>query len=322
MTRARDIPTDELASAVARADRTALGRALTLVESRAEADLAPAARLLAALPARTAVRVAFTGAPGAGKSSFLEVLGAHLLATGRRIGVLAVDPSSTRSGGSILGDKTRMSTLARDERAFVRPTPSAGALGGVAPATREGIRVLESAGFDLVVVETVGVGQSEIEVASLVDTLVWITGPSSGDELQGIKRGLVETVDVVVVNKADGDRLAGAEITKSEIQAALRYVPSATEGWPVPVLLASAHERRGIDEVLAAIEAHRAHLVAQGLLEPRRRRQSVEAFHRALERALAASLRARPEITALEARVASGAIGIHAAVAEALRLGR
>jgi LAO/AO transport system kinase len=280
-----------------------------------------AAEVLAALPARAALRVAVTGAPGAGKSTFLEALGVHVLGEGLRVGVLAVDPSSRRSGGSILGDKTRMNVLARDERAFVRPTPSSLALGGVAPGTREGVRVLEAAGFDLVIVETVGVGQSEVEAASLVDTLVWITGPSSGDELQGIKRGLVECVDIVVVNKTDGEHVAASHRAKGEIEAALRYVPPATEGWAVPVLLASALERTGIAETLAAIRRHHDHLVASGLLEPRRREQSVEAFRREVERGHAARLMQRTEYLAIEQLVMSGALTVQAAVARALALG-
>jgi LAO/AO transport system kinase len=320
MTRARDIETRTLVDGVVSADRTALGQALTLVESASADDDEAAARLLAALPSRAAPRVALTGAPGAGKSTFLEALGMHVLGAGLRIGVLAIDPSSRRSGGSILGDKTRMSTLARDPRAFVRPTPNGGALGGVAPGTREGVRVLEAAGFDLVVVETVGVGQSEIEAASLVDTLVWITGPSSGDELQGIKRGLVEAVDVVVVNKCDGERVQGAHRTKAEIEAALRYVPSATAGWSVPVLVASALERTGIAECFEAITAHHAHLIAHALLDARRRDQSVEAFRRALDRALTQRLGRHAALAAIEAAVASGAMTIHAAVTRALAL--
>ena len=320
MTRARDIATDELVRGVSAGDRTALGRALTLVESAAEEDREPAARLMAALPAHTSLRLALTGAPGAGKSTFLEALGMHVLARGLRVGVLAVDPSSRRSGGSILGDKTRMNVLARDERAFIRPTPSSGALGGVAPGTREGVRVLEAAGFDLVVVETVGIGQSEVEATSLVDTLVWITAPSGGDELQGIKRGLVESVDVVVVNKTDGERVQAAHITKAEIEAALRYVPAATEAWSVPVILASALEKQGIAEAFDAIVAHHAHLETHGLLAARRRQQSVDSFRRALERALVASLAHRPELAAIEKHVADGALTVEDAVARALLL--
>ena len=320
MIRARDLDAGELAKGVVAGDRTAIGRALTLVESASQDDAEAATRLMAALPTRMTPRFALTGAPGAGKSTFLEALGMHVVGFGQRIGVLAVDPSSRRSGGSILGDKTRMSTLARDSHAFVRPTPSSGALGGVAPGTREGVRVLEAAGFDLVVVETVGVGQSEIEATSVVDTLVWITGPSSGDELQGIKRGLVEAVDVVVVNKTDGERLQAAHRTRAEIEAALRYVPSATPEWQVPVLLASAIERTGIAEALDAIRAHHAHLVSHDLLEKRRRAQSVEAFRRELDRALFARISTRVELSRIEAAVADGSLTPRVAVARALAL--
>lgn len=320
MTRARDVSVTELAAGVVAADRTAIGRALTLVESASDEDQEHAALLVGALPTKAAVRVALTGAPGAGKSTFLEALGMHVLGLGLRVGVLAIDPSSRRSGGSILGDKTRMNVLARDERAFVRPTPNSLALGGVAPGTREGVRVLEAAGFDLVIVETVGVGQSEVEAASLVDTLVWITGPSSGDELQGIKRGLVECVDVVVVNKTDGERVAAAHRAKGEIEAALRYVPAATEGWSVPVLLASALERVGIAEAFDAIRRHHDHLVSRGLLETRRREQNLEAFRREVERGLAARFMHRAEIRAIERDVENGVLTVPAAVARALTL--
>ena len=317
---AREIDADQLARSVAAGDRTAIGRALTLVESTRHEDQDSAARLLAALPPSSALRVGITGAPGAGKSTFLEVLGMHLIGIGLRVGVLAVDPTSRRTHGSILGDKTRMHALAREERAFIRPTANGGALGGVAPGTREGVRVLEAAGFDVVFVETVGVGQSELEAVSVVDTLVWISGPSAGDELQGIKRGLVESVDVVVINKSDGERALAAQRAKSEIEAALHYVPPATAEWSVPVLLASALERTGITETFDAIRAHHAHLMAHAMLAPRRREQNVEAFRRALERALLASISERPEIAAIEADVASGACTMHAAVARALAL--
>jgi LAO/AO transport system kinase len=310
----------ELALGVASGDRTAIGRAITLVESTRTDDQVAAAELLAALPTRSALRVGITGAPGAGKSTFLEAIGMQLIESGARVGVLAIDPSSRRTHGSILGDKTRMHALSRDERAFVRPTASGGHLGGVAPATREGVRVLEAAGYDVVFVETVGVGQSEVDASCVVDTLVWVTGPSSGDELQGIKRGLVESVDVVVVNKCDGERVVAAQRTKAEVEAALRYVPAGTPGWDVPVVLASAIERSGIDASVAAIRAHRAHLESRSLLVPRREAQSVEAFRRALERALVASIGERPELRAIEADVAAGRCTIHAALARALAL--
>jgi LAO/AO transport system kinase len=320
--RARDVAPAELIAGITSGDRAALGRALTLVESTALVDRAPAEHFLAALPAAAsgALRIGVTGAPGAGKSTFLEVLGMKLIASGHRIGILAVDPSSGVSGGSILGDKTRMSQLAREPAAFIRPTPSSGALGGVAPGTREGVRVLEAAGYDVVIVETVGVGQSEVEVASLVDTLVWITGPNAGDELQAIKRGLVETVDVVLVNKADGERVAAAAIARAEIEAALHYATPATPGWSPRVLTVSALERAGIDEAFETIRAHRAHLDTTMRLEPRRQEQTVLGFRRAVERAWASRLRARPELAAIERELAAGRISLHAAVDRALAI--
>jgi LAO/AO transport system kinase len=316
------VPPGELLAGIASGDRAALGRALTLVESTAEDDREPAERFLASLPpdATSALRIGITGAPGAGKSTLLEALGTKLVGEGHRVGILAIDPSSGVSGGSILGDKTRMSRLARESAAFIRPTPSSGALGGVAPGTREGVRVLEAAGYDVVIVETVGVGQSEVEVTSLVDTLVWITGPNAGDELQAIKRGLVETVDVVLVNKSDGERVPAAMRARAEIEAALHYVTPATKGWSPRVLTVSALEGTGLDEAFDAIRAHRAHLDATQQLVARRREQVVVGFRRAVERAWASRFRARPELASIEQELAAGTLSLHAAIERALRI--
>ncbi len=322
MRRARELSPESLVAKLAAGDRAALGQALTLVESTAPDDLEPADRLLAALPPEgtRALRVGVTGAPGAGKSTLLDVLGMQLLADGLRVGILAIDPSSGVSGGSILGDKTRMNRLAREPAAVIRPSPSTGELGGVAPGTREGVRMLEAAGYDVVIVETVGVGQSEVEVASLVDTLVWITGPNAGDELQAIKRGLVESVDIVLVNKSDGERVAAAARARAEIEMALHYVTPATPGWSARVLTISALEGTGIDDALEAVRSHRAHLERGGQLLTRRREQTVLGFRRAVERALAQRLRGRPELSALERELANGLISLHAAVARALAI--
>jgi LAO/AO transport system kinase len=238
----------ELAAGVRSRDPALMGRAISLVESRRPADQALAAELLDALgTARTAFRVGVSGVPGVGKSTFIDALGVRLLEQGRRVAVLAVDPSSTLSGGSILGDKTRMHRLAGDARAFVRPSPTAGTLGGVAPRTADAIAVCEAAGYDVVIVETVGVGQSETAVAELVDVFLVLMLPGGGDELQGIKRGLMERADVVAVNKADGAQGDRAAATARDYRTALTLMRGREPGGPPPTLVCSALEERGLD---------------------------------------------------------------------------
>lgn len=228
------------AAEVMRGDRGALARALTLVESARPDHRARARELLRQLPLKTTQRVGLTGPPGAGKSTLIESLGLLAIENGHQVGVLAIDPSSQRTGGSILGDKTRMEELSRHPKAFVRPTPTSGALGGVGRRTREAILLLEAAGYDLILVETVGVGQSEVAVSHLVDTVVLVALPGAGDELQGMKRGLMETADVVWVNKAEEERLPQARLSANQISLALRLLGSRTPDWQVPVLLGSA----------------------------------------------------------------------------------
>ncbi|CAI9405418.1 methylmalonyl Co-A mutase-associated GTPase MeaB [Nocardioides sp. T2.26MG-1] len=250
--------------------RASVSQAITLVESTRPQHRAQARELLTELAAngQDAVRVGISGVPGVGKSTFIEALGTRLTAAGHRVGVLAVDPSSVRTGGSVLGDKTRMARLAQDPRAFIRPSPSAGTLGGVARATVQAMAVLEGAGYDVVLVETVGVGQSEVTVAGMVDTFLFLTLARTGDQLQGIKKGILEIADVIAVNKADGDRQMEARVAARDLAGALRLVRGHGE-WAPPVVTCSALDDIGVDEVWARVLAHREHLGADGLAHKR-----------------------------------------------------
>jgi len=274
-----------LADEVRSGDRASVARAITLVESRRADHRNRAQQLLAALLPDTgnAQRVGISGVPGAGKSTFIDQLGVNLIADGHRVAVLAVDPSSGRTGGSILGDKTRMTRLSGDERAFIRPSPSAGTLGGVAKATRETMLIMEAAGYDVVLVETVGVGQSEYMVADMVDTFLFLTLARTGDQLQGMKRGILELADVITVNKADEGREDEAFRAARELSTALRFLRGGAEDWQTPVVTCSARHNVGLGEVFRHIERHRAWLEAHGGLDRKRRRQMVE-WTRALVR--------------------------------------
>ena len=275
----------DLAGGVRDGHRAAVARAITLVESRRNDHREQARSLLASLLpyAGGAQRVGVTGVPGVGKSTFIDQLGVDLLAAGHRVAVLAVDPSSGRTGGSILGDRTRMTRLAADERAFVRPSPSAGTLGGVARATRETMTVMEAAGYDVVLVETVGVGQSEYVVAEMVDTFLFLTLARTGDQLQGMKRGILELADVVAVNKADGEHVDAARSAARELSGALRLLRGSEEDWQPPVLTCSALTDVGMDNVWRHVQRHRSWLVDRGDLDRKRRRQLVD-WTRALVR--------------------------------------
>ena len=268
----------ELVEAVRTGDRSGLAQAITLVEStRADhRDRAQQLLLAVAPDAGGAHRVGITGVPGVGKSTTIEALGMLLVERGHRVAVLAVDPSSTRTGGSILGDKTRMPRLAAHRCAYIRPSPTSGTLGGVAKATRETIVLLEAAGFDVVLVETVGVGQSEVTVAGMVDTFVLLTLARTGDQLQGIKKGVLELADIVAVNKADGEHLAEARIAARELSAAIRLIHPRDTRWRPPVLTMSALEGTGLGELWQAVERHRTVLTDAGEFSARRRAQQVD----------------------------------------------
>ena len=263
-----------LASAVRAGERGAIARAITLVESHRGDHREAAGELLALLTPDTgkAVRVGITGVPGAGKSTFINAMGSRLVARGEKVAVVAVDPSSRRTGGSILGDRTRMADLTASDAAFVRPSPSGRHLGGVARATRESMLVLEAAGYGVVIVETVGVGQNEIAVSEMVDTFLLLTLARSGDQLQGIKRGILELADVIAVNKADGDGAGPARVAARELAGAMRLMMPGDVRRP-PVLTCSAQTGDGLDEVWDAVLAHRSWLEEQGSLEARRAQQ-------------------------------------------------
>jgi LAO/AO transport system kinase len=270
-------PERSLAAGVRSGDRGTIARAITLVESRLPEHRARARGLLAALLPHTggAQRVGISGVPGVGKSTFVDQLGLNLIAAGHRVAVLAVDPSSARTGGSILGDRTRMARLAAQEHAFIRPSPSAGTIGGVASATREAMLVVEAAGYDVVLVETVGVGQSEYAVADMVDTFVLLALARTGDQLQGIKRGILELADVVAVNKSDEQQESASARAARELSAALRFLRGAADGWQPPVVTCSGLHDVNLDRVWQHVQRHRAWLEEHSGVAAKRRAQLV-----------------------------------------------
>jgi LAO/AO transport system kinase len=310
---AREIDVPALVKGVLGGSRAVLARAITLVESHRPDHRQAAQQLLMELPVTSGSRrVGITGVPGVGKSTFIERLGTRLTGAGHRVAVLAVDPSSTRTKGSILGDKTRMAALAVDENAFIRPSPSAGTLGGVARATRETIVLMEAAGYDVVLVETVGVGQSEVAVAAMVDTFLLLTMARTGDSLQGIKKGILELADVVAVNKADGPHEKEAAAAARELTGALRLVTPAGASWQPKVLACSAQAGTGMAEVWAAVEEHRATLEESGALARRRADQQVQWMWTMVRDQLMDRLHSDPQvraaIPALEGDVRAGGL--------------
>lgn len=299
-----ELDLDEVTAGVVAGDRTQIGRAITLVESSRPSDTGPAADLLQRLLPRTgsAHRVGITGAPGVGKSTFIDELGTQLTSAGRRVAVLAVDPSSSVSGGSILADRTRMPRLSQNPDAFVRPTPSSGVLGGVNRTTRETLVVLEAAGYDVVLVETVGVGQNETIVAEMVDFFLVLLMPGAGDELQGIKKGVVELADMLAVNKADDDPDRARRAALS-YQAALHLLTPASENWTCPVVTCSGLTGDGVDSLWTQIETHRELMTDSGEWDERRRRQQLRWMWAMVEDGLADRFRGNPAVAALAAEL-------------------
>ncbi len=315
-----------LAAGIRAGDRAVLARAITLIESKRADHAGEAHRLVQELLPATgkAVRLGITGAPGVGKSTTIDALGSFLTGRGRKVAVLAVDPSSTRTGGSILGDKTRMPRLASDPHAFVRPSPSSGTLGGVAAKTRETMLVCEAAGYDVVMVETVGIGQSETAVADMTDVFLVLMLPGAGDELQGLKKGIVELADMIAVNKADGDNIERAKLAAAEYRGALNILTPRSATWSPPVVTYSALTGNGIAELWAKVLEHQAKVTASGELAARRRQQQVKWMWSMLEERLTARLRSdaavRAKLKSAEARVAAGKLAPALAVEEIAKL--
>ncbi len=314
------IEVERLAEAVRAGERTVLSRAITLIESKRADHRGAAAALTQTLLSATgkAVRVGITGSPGVGKSTLIDALGSMLTGQGHKVAVLAVDPSSRRTGGSILADKTRMARLANDANAFIRPSPSSGTLGGVAAKTRETMLLCEAAGYDVVLVETVGVGQSEIAVSDMTDFFLVLVLPGAGDELQALKKGVIELADMIAINKADGDNLARAKAAAAEYKAALHILTPASSNWSPPVITCSALKGDGISDLWSNILDHRERLTASGELAKRRGEQQVKWMWTMLEERLFAPLRSdravRAEMPKIEAEVSAGRLAPAAAV--------
>ncbi len=288
---------DALLAGIRAGDRGALARAITLIESTRPADQEPGMELLVQLQPTTAkaLRIGVTGVPGVGKSTFLDAFGEHLTAAGLRIAVLAIDPTSSRSGGSILGDKTRMEQLSRNPQAFIRPSPGGLHPGGVARRTRETVTLCEAAGFDVILIETIGIGQSEISVADLVDTVILMVLAGAGDELQGIKRGIMELADILLVHKADGDNATPAALAATELAGAIRLLPRRFDSWQPTVHTCSAQTGSGIAETYQRVLDHRRALGEPGI-EELRRQQSVQGFEDTLRDLVVSEFLSRPQV--------------------------
>jgi len=312
----------DLARGIGAGERAVIARAITLIESRRNDHQKAALRLVQELLPSTgkAIRVGITGAPGVGKSTTIDALGTFLTGKGHKVAVLAVDPSSARSGGSILADKTRMPRLSGDANAFVRPSPSSGTLGGVAAKTRESMLICEAAGFDVLLVETIGTGQSETMVADMTDFFLVLMLPGAGDELQGLKKGVIEIADMLAINKADGDNINRAKAAAAEYRAALQILNPPSPNWLTPVVTYSALTGAGIAELWDTVLEHRERMIKAGELEARRREQQVKWMWAMLEERMFARLKSDPILKAklprIEAAVAAGRMSAALAVEE------
>ncbi len=317
---------DDLAVGVRAGDRAALARAITLVEStRPDHRVRATALLQQLLPEMgRAMRVGVTGVPGVGKSTTIDQLGINLVAAGHKVAVLAVDPTSTRTGGSILGDKTRMGRLSQSPSAYIRPSPTSGTLGGVTRKTRETMALCEAAGFDIVIVETVGVGQSETAVAGMVDFFLVLLLAGGGDDLQGIKKGIIEIADMIAINKADGDNVARATRAAADYQGALHILTPDTATWAPPVITISGRENIGLDTLWTKVLEHRARMTATGEFAARRQSQAVGWMRDLLADAMQSALRSNPKssrrLPELETEVRAGRVTPQGAVAELVAL--
>ncbi|MGX1096875.1 methylmalonyl Co-A mutase-associated GTPase MeaB [Amorphus sp. MBR-141] len=334
MTNDRDTPSpyepdpelDRLLDGIRSGKRAALARAITTVESKKIDHRRRARGLLQALLPDTGggVRLGITGVPGVGKSTTIDALGTMLTKAGHRVAVLAVDPSSTRTGGSILGDKTRMERLAVDPNAFIRPSPSAGTLGGVAARTRETMLLCEAAGYDVVLVETVGIGQSETAVADMVDTFLVLGLPGAGDELQGIKKGVIEIADIIAVNKADGDNAPRAMQAAAEYRSALQILTASDAAWRPPVITVSGLTGDGLERLWREVLNHRASGEASGSFDAKRQRQQVAWMWTMIREQMMAAIHMRPDVRSrvreLESSVAGGAVAATVAADEIARM--
>jgi LAO/AO transport system kinase len=318
--RTRRLAAEQYVSGVLAGDRTTLARTITVIESDLPSDNELSAKILDSLLPHTGKsrRIGVTGVPGVGKSTFLDKMGMHILRErGEKLAVLSIDPSSPVTGGSILGDKTRMEKLSVEPNAFIRPSPSRGSLGGVAGRTRETMLLCEAAGFDNIWIETVGVGQSEIAVRSMTDFVLLLLLPGAGDELQGIKRGILELVDAIAINKADGSQLERAQYAKAEYESALHLFAPGAGGWTPPVLLCSAHSGSGISEIWECILENEKFQLQKGLRAELRREQALAAMRQMISAELESAFRRDPKIQKclpqIEALVRSGRISSFAA---------
>ncbi len=318
--RTRRLTAEQYASGVLAGDRTILARTITVIESDLPSDNELSAKILDALLPYTGKsrRIGVTGVPGVGKSTFLDKIGMHILRERReKLAVLSIDPSSPITGGSILGDKTRMERLSAEPNAFIRPSPSRGSLGGVAGRTRETVLLCEAAGFNNIWIETVGVGQSEIAVRSMTDFVLLLLLPGAGDELQGIKRGILELVDAIAINKADGSQLERAQYAKAEYESALQLFSPGAGGWTPPVLLCSTQTGRGISDIWECILRHEKSQLQKGLRANLRREQALAAMRQMINAELEGAFRCDPKVQArlpqMEALVRSGRISSFAA---------